>query len=1146
MTAPTGDDSSIGLESLIELHAQGLLDDPEDIRRIESSPELRARVELARRNNAFLDGVAEVSRSGIDERAAFGLPSPIPGYEILQEIHRGGQGVVYRARQTPTKRPVALKVLFGSALRRERARQRFEREVELAARLNHPNIVTVYAGGVTADGLAYLSMELIEGRPISRATLDGAYGPEILAGARVLADLRTMAEIADAVQYAHQRGVIHRDLKPSNILVEKTGRARIVDFGLAKTVDEGAAEATMSGEFIGTLAYAAPEQVSGKPELVDTRTDVYALGCILYELLTRARPVPVSGAMDVAVRNIREYSPAPPSSIAPGLERDIDAIVLTALSKEPERRYQSAAEFAADLRRCAAGEAVLARGDSALYLLRKAARRHWVAGTLVLGGVVGLAMVSLLMVFLYREASENEALALRTSESLSESLLEARVQRAMAHDRAEEISLAEETLWRLALTQPAEREARGADPRLAGFPGHSWAYWRLWSLYCENPCRKTVQLPVTERTDWRACRTKDDRACVVVSDLWRVERVYEGATLEEMSVDDVSPVPSGVRVRAFAADDRWLDVWDERSRSLMVPSATGMGRVCLPERPLLCYLAGSALFVMYRDMVLERYDAGAQRASWSVDLLPMLGREGSHTDELTSTPDGSRVFIVSSAVGRALVINGRTGEVEDRIDGIGTSYSSCAISSEGRLFACRLADRIAVFDLETGEERDFPSTNINALLFVMGDTRLLAGAEDGMVALFDLGRWPAHQTWRGHGHGSRPVLSGTADGVVTFDGSNALKLWDVRPSAGTMRVELGPDPCSVAYAPDGRLLAIGYGSGAVHLVDSTIGATLWSARPCEVEAPGEVTHVSGIRFLGEDRLAAVSRSGMLVVLSVADGRTLSAYHPPRVDASAPDDARALRGFNSIAPHPSGEILAVGRGDGAVCFFTPKGELVRELATSERRLSEVVFSPDGRLVACTSLETRVYEYQSGRLVATLERDAIFYKRSVAFSPGGELLAVCGDDRAITLHSTRDWSEVRTLRGHNARVFALAFSPDGRLLLTGDSATDAKLWDVETGRELVSWSDLPRMVMDVAWRPDGMGLALACSHHGAVLTYDLRAFAAHVAGNAQFWRERLMASGESCPLGGAIEAWAERALGGVSGEGSRRGPTAPPPR
>ncbi len=306
-------------------------------------------------------------------------------YELLAEVGRGAQGVVYRARQQKPRREVALKQLIAGGLASPAVRARFEREVEAAAALNHPNIVIVF-GMETIDGQPVLAMEWIDGVPVDRWAQSGPAGPRPLNER-----LAIFLQICDAIHHAHQRGVIHRDLKPSNILVDASGAPHVLDFGLAKltTGDESdAARLTFTQEFVGTPAYASPEQLRQGAAGVDVRSDVYSLGVILYQLLTGLLPHKTDRGLTELLVSIQNIEPPRPSALNRGLDRELDVIVMKALAKDPAERYQSVDALAGDVSRYMAGEPILALPPSVTYQLRKLVRKHWLpfafAGTVSL------------------------------------------------------------------------------------------------------------------------------------------------------------------------------------------------------------------------------------------------------------------------------------------------------------------------------------------------------------------------------------------------------------------------------------------------------------------------------------------------------------------------------------------------------------------------------------------------------------------------------------------------------------------------------------------------------------------------------------------------------------------------------------------
>jgi len=355
-----------------------------------NDPALRATVEKLLLDDARLgagQGPAAiqnrpVGRGEASQQAVPLSPSRIASYRIVRLLGQGGMGTVYEAEQDHPRRLVALKVI-RPGLVSPALLKRFAHEADILGRLHHPGIAQIYEAGLAEDGQPFFALELIRGLPLDEYAR--------LRSLTVMARLNLLAQVCDAVQHAHEQGVIHRDLKPGNILVDESGQPRVLDFGVARVIGADfltSADRTRPGQLVGTLSYMSPEQVAADPGALDQRSDVYTLGVILFELLTGRLPYPLKDLpLPEAARLIREHEPSRLGSMDTQLRGDVETIVAKALEKNAARRYASAAELAADIRRHLRSEPIVARPASALYHLRKFARRH----KALVGAVLGIA-----------------------------------------------------------------------------------------------------------------------------------------------------------------------------------------------------------------------------------------------------------------------------------------------------------------------------------------------------------------------------------------------------------------------------------------------------------------------------------------------------------------------------------------------------------------------------------------------------------------------------------------------------------------------------------------------------------------------------------------------------------------------------------
>lgn len=402
------------------------------------------------------------------------------GYYLDSEIYRGGQATVFKATQVTTRRYVAVKKLDLKEQLNVEQRLRFEREIEIISRLKHPNIVTIFDRG-TAAGCPYFVMELVDGHPLAiheTTSEDVALSSK----SQIREKLKLVRKICGAIQHAHRHGIIHRDLKPKNILVDSQGNPRVLDFGLAKLIDEKPMELTQTGQFLGTLAYASPEQLQFAPDQVDIRSDVYSLGVILYEQLTGRLPYRVDDTISSTMSQILHASPVKASQINASVDQDLDTILLKAMSKSPDRRYQTVAQFERDIGSYLTGFPIEARRDSRLYVLKKSIQRN---KTIFAAAVISLLVMlcSLIVAIIFwndalneRDVARNAVTSEKTAKQDAE--LNSNVANIVAAKGAVAIGDAAEAKRRLGKVAPSFRDwewhywSRRADESLATLKFH--------------------------------------------------------------------------------------------------------------------------------------------------------------------------------------------------------------------------------------------------------------------------------------------------------------------------------------------------------------------------------------------------------------------------------------------------------------------------------------------------------------------------------------------------------------------------------------------------------------------------------------------------------------------------------------------------
>jgi len=1055
------------------------------------------RLEEIRGINQFLDDLTDVSAAALPEvepesTAGISLES-IPGYEIGAVIGRGGQAVVYDALQRSTRRRVALKVLLHSGSGRRI--RRFEREIEVVAGLRHPNIVAVFDSGVTENGLLYAAMEYVEGRPVNEYVDTAVKG----AGSdrNCMRNLVALfVRICEAVNHAHQHGIIHRDLKPANILVDRDGQPHILDFGLAKAArTDDATELTFEGDFLGTPAYAAPEQLRGDPEIVDIRADVYALGVIFYELLAGQLPYHLSGSLARIIRCISEEIPPPPSTCNGTVGNELDAIALKALAKEPERRYQSAAALVDDLKRFLAHEPIDAKRDSTWYVLRKTTRRYKVP----LG--VGAVILVLLMAFTVAMSIQAGRLAKARDRADAQSDRLARQLRLSNIERGRMLALtgnvpgAESLLWKEFFTG-SRPQTWGGSARLADTLITDKSYWALWELYAKQPCLATWSTG-TEAIKCLAISPDATRLGVAnVSGTVSAWRLGDHSMVFKKRVDD------SVTSLAFSADGRLLIAGtDDRIHVLDASVGRTIRDIRTEGRathvPSVDQDARLQIVEVYDDQVVYHDESTGER-----NVLYQQPR--ARIDDAWLGPDRTvlglvyqdgQCDVVALATGRVFTLLPPDESIAQLRIGPGGDCVGAFHPSRGVYVAAVQEQKVSKLDTGVPDAlRQFALSPNGAFVGVGSGGRRIYGFRTDTAALAF--------SYLGHAHSVEALAFGRHERIlVSGDRGGVVKVWEM-PAAPWPSLHAHTNTVfSVRFSPDGSTLA------TAGQISGGFAARLWNLANGALVATlrGHKDHVSSVSFSADGKYLASSSYDGLVRLWNTQSRKCMAMLSGHVGK-----------VSKVCFTSDSETLISCGEDGTMRWWSiPGGTLLK-----------TAISADGGYIA-SSGNTRTYavsldDASTGHHIANLIGHSDL-PRVLAFSPVGRLLASAGDGWSIRLWNVDSRKCLHVLEGHKASVYALAFDPSGRILASGSRDGAVRLWDVRTGRSLATLSHRTYAVFNLAFSPDGKVLAVA-GEDGTVGLIPLSRYDRHIAGNTNYELKQVSADQPATTRIQHIQRWA----------------------